>query len=58
MNFHRAEKERKAAYRAILTTSQIKIAPHIKPERKIGEKAFFGGIDIILRMVQNAYSEP
>ena len=56
MNFHRAEKERKAAYRAILTTSQIKIAPHIKPERKIGEKAFFGGIDIILRMVQNAYS--
>ena len=44
MNFHRAEKEKKAAYRAILTTSQIKIAPHIKHEKKFGEKTFFEGL--------------
>ena len=40
MNFHRAEKAEKAAYRDILATFQIKIAPHIKHEKKFGEKTF------------------
>ena len=56
MNFHPAEKAKKAAYRGILTTSQIKIAPHIKHEKKFGKKRFVFGIGMILRMVQNAYS--
>jgi len=44
VNFHQAEKEKKAAYRDILATSQIKIAPHIKHEKKFGEKCFFEGL--------------
>ena len=45
VNFHRAEKAKKAAYHSILaSTSQIKIAPHIKHEKKFGEKTFFEGL--------------